>query len=151
LYGIGGTIRSTVNLTAALADRHEVEIVSVLRGGDRPDFSVDPRVTVRDLVDLRPGSPAFAGDDPRHAEPSRDFLRGDWKGYPLCSRLTDERMAAYLAECDADVVVATRPGLIGYLAAYGTDRYVKVGQEHLIHDGHSPRLQAELRDRESVV
>ncbi|SDQ67210.1 glycosyltransferase family 4 protein [Thermostaphylospora chromogena] len=146
LYGIGGTIRSTVNLTAALADRHEVEIVSVLRGGDRPDFSVDPRVTVRDLVDLRPGSPAFAGDDPRHAEPSRDFLRGDWKGYPLCSRLTDERMAAYLAECDADVVVATRPGLIGYLAAYGTDHYVKVGQEHLIHDGHSPRLQAELRE-----
>src|SRR5690606_7187061 len=104
------------------------------------------RVTVRDLVDLRPGSPAFAGDDPRHAEPSRDFLRGDWKGYPLCSRLTDERMAAYLAECDADVVVATRPGLIGYLAAYGTDRYVKVGQEQLIHDGHSPRLQAELRE-----
>ncbi|MFE3447939.1 glycosyltransferase family 4 protein [Nonomuraea sp. NPDC059194] len=146
LYGIGGTIRSTVNLTAALAERHQVEIASLLRTADEPSFAVDPRVTVRDLVDLRPGSPYFDGKDPRHSQPSTGYARGDTKGYDRCSRLTDERMAAYLAACDADVVVATRPGLIVYLSRYGTRRYLKVGQEHLIHDGQSPALLPELRE-----
>ncbi|MFD1937809.1 glycosyltransferase family 4 protein [Nonomuraea mangrovi] len=146
LYGIGGTIRSTVNLTAALAERHQVEIASLLRTADEPAFAVDPRVTVRDLVDLRPGSPYFDGKDPRHSQPSADYAKGELKGYDRCSRLTDERMASYLAACDADVVVATRPGLIVYLSRYGTRRYLKVGQEHLIHDGQGPALLAELRE-----
>ncbi|MEU7891439.1 glycosyltransferase family 4 protein [Nonomuraea sp. NPDC049152] len=146
LYGIGGTIRSTVNLTAALAERHQVEITSLLRTADEPSFAVDPRVAVRDLVDLRPGSPYFDGKDPRHSQPSVDYARGEIKGYLRCSRLTDERMASYLTACDADVVVATRPGLIVYLARYGTRRYLKVGQEHLIHDGQSPATLSELRE-----
>ncbi|MGW5684609.1 glycosyltransferase family 4 protein [Nonomuraea sp. NPDC003754] len=146
LYGIGGTIRSTVNLAGALAERHKVEIVSLLRTAGDPAFALDRRVAVRDLVDLRADSPAFAGADPRHAQPSAGYTKGEAKGYARCSLLTDERMAAYLAACDADVVVATRPGLIAYLARYGTDRYLKVGQEHLIHDGQSPETLAELRE-----
>ncbi|GAA2384355.1 glycosyltransferase family 4 protein [Nonomuraea africana] len=146
LYGIGGTIRSTVNLTAALAERHQVEIVSILRTEDQASFAVDARVAVRDLVDLREGSPDFAGADPRQAEPSAALAQGDGRGYRHCSRLTDERIAEYLAACDADVVVATRPVLIAYLATYGTSRYLKVGQEHFIHNGHGEKLRAELRE-----
>ncbi|GAA3313564.1 glycosyltransferase family 4 protein [Nonomuraea dietziae] len=146
LYGIGGTIRSTVNLTAALAERHEVEVVSILRTADQPSFDIDARVRVRDLVDLRESSPDFAGDDPRQAQPSEDAARGDTRGHHHCSLLTDQRMAAYLAECDADMVIATRPALLAYLAKYGTRRYLKVGQEHWIHNGHSQRLRADLRE-----
>ncbi|GAA3048775.1 hypothetical protein GCM10020000_31430 [Streptomyces olivoverticillatus] len=41
-YGIGGTIRSTVNLATALADRHEVRIISVNRPVDEPELAIDP-------------------------------------------------------------------------------------------------------------
>lgn len=52
-YGIGGTITTTFNLAQALADRHDVEIVSVLRHRERPNHTLDPRVALRPLVDLR--------------------------------------------------------------------------------------------------
>ncbi|MFC7720740.1 hypothetical protein [Nonomuraea recticatena] len=68
LYGIGGTIRSTVNLTAALAERHEVEVVSILRTADQPSFDIDARVRVRDLVDLRESSPT--SPETTHGRPS---------------------------------------------------------------------------------
>ncbi|WP_241562716.1 glycosyltransferase [Streptomyces hoynatensis] len=50
--------------------------------------------------------------------------------YEGVSRLSDERMAAHLAETDADVVISTRPVLHTYLGRYGTGRYLRVGQEH---------------------
>lgn len=52
-YGIGGTISTTFNLAHALAERHEVEIVSVNRHRETPAFTLDPRVRLRPLVDLR--------------------------------------------------------------------------------------------------
>ncbi|MFD4775294.1 hypothetical protein ACFWNU_15860, partial [Streptomyces sp. NPDC058427] len=51
-YGIGGTIATTFNLARALADRHEVEIISALRNRERPSLTPDPRVRLRPLVDL---------------------------------------------------------------------------------------------------
>ncbi|MGC5411968.1 glycosyltransferase family 4 protein, partial [Streptomyces sp. DT225] len=52
-YAIGGTITTTFNLARALADRHDVEIISVLRSRERPSLALDPRVRLRPLVDLR--------------------------------------------------------------------------------------------------
>lgn len=70
-YGIGGTIRTTLNLAAALADHHEVEIVSMMRHRENPRFTVDPRVRLIPLVDIRPDS--ADARDPLHAEPARVF------------------------------------------------------------------------------
>ena len=53
-YSVGGTIRTTFNTASALADRHEVEIVSVLRRRDEPELELDPRVRLRPLTDMRP-------------------------------------------------------------------------------------------------
>ncbi|WP_326597586.1 glycosyltransferase [Streptomyces sp. NBC_01803] len=38
------------------------------------------------------------------------------------------RAAAFLRRTDADVVIATRPALVGFLAEYGQERYARVGR-----------------------
>jgi len=138
-YGIGGTITTTFNLAATLAERHEVEIISVLRHRERPDLALDPRVRLRPLVDLR--------DEREHAShlrPARVFPRSEYR-YRQYSELTDQRIGACLAATDADVVIGTRPGLNVHLAVQAPRHVARVGQEHLTLDNHSPRLRTALR------
>ncbi|MFJ7073809.1 glycosyltransferase family 4 protein [Streptomyces sp. NPDC098781] len=138
-YGIGGTITTTFNLAQALADRHEVEIVSVLRHREHPNFTLDPKVSLRPLVDLR-----HEKEHPLHLRPARVFPAAEYR-YGQYSELTDARIGEYLAATDADVVIGTRPGLNVHLALQAPDRVVRVGQEHLTLDNHSPRLRTALR------
>ncbi|MFI7098186.1 glycosyltransferase family 4 protein [Streptomyces sp. NPDC050161] len=140
-YAIGGTIRTTLNLAAALADRHDVEIVSMLRHREVPRFAVDPRVRLVPLVDTRVGSDDMA--DPRFCEPARDFPAAE-KRYEQYSRLVDLRAAAHLRATDAHVVIGTRPGINVYLARFAPRRALRIAQEHLRHDAHGKRLRAEL-------
>ncbi|MEV7404182.1 glycosyltransferase family 4 protein [Streptomyces sp. NPDC091267] len=138
-YGIGGTITTTFNLARALADRHDVEIISALRNRERPNLALDPRVRLRPLVDLR-----HEQNDPRHLTPAKIFPSSEYR-YREYSALTDERISEALASLDADVVVGTRPGLNVHLALQAPARAVRVGQEHLTLDNHPPRLRRALR------
>ncbi|MEH0629453.1 glycosyltransferase family 4 protein [Streptomyces stelliscabiei] len=141
-YGIGGTIRTTYNLANTLAEQHDVEIVSVFRHRDEPVFDVDPRVRLRGLVDIREG-----GADKGHADlrrPAKVFPRAEGR-YAQYSALTDRRIAEHLASVDADVLVGTRPGLNVHMARQTQRGPVRVGQEHLTLDSHSPALRATLR------
>ncbi|MFE4581312.1 glycosyltransferase family 4 protein [Streptomyces chartreusis] len=138
-YGIGGTITTTFNLAQALADRHEVEIVSVLRHRERPNFALDPRVALRPLVDLR-----HEKEHPLHLRPARVFPAAEYR-YGQYSELTDQRIGESLAQTDADVVIGTRPGLNVHLARQAPEHVVRIGQEHLTLDNHSPRLRTALR------
>ena len=143
-YGIGGTIRSTVNMSGALAARHDVEIVSVHRVADEPQFQLDPRVALVSLIDMRTDSPSYEGSHKLTGRPNRMFPdAGVDFGRLRYTRLHDQRINAYLAATDADVVVATRPILNGYLARHRRSRYVRVGQEHLTHDTHSEQLRTD--------
>jgi glycosyltransferase involved in cell wall biosynthesis len=138
-YGIGGTITTTFNLAQALAERHTVEIVSVLRHRERPDLALDPRVSLRPLVDLR-----HEKDHPKHRRPARVFPSAEYR-HGQYSALTDERIGACLESIDADVVVGTRPGLNVHLALQAPPLVARVGQEHLTLDNHPARLRRALR------
>lgn len=143
-YGIGGTIRSTVNLSRALSARHEVEIVSVYRTQDEPRLSFGPDVRLTSLLDWRPDSAGYAGEEAAASEPSVIFHDPGIANGPLApSRLTDERIAAHLQASDADVIIATRPALVAYLARYGSDRQLRIGQEHVLLQMHGEELRAE--------
>lgn len=151
-YAIGGTVRTTFNLAAALAEEHEVEIVSMSRHRDTPRFDLDPRVRLVPLVDTRPGSPDL--DEPAYARPAEDFPAAE-KRHGQYSRLTDLRVRAYLEACEADVLIGTRPGINVYLARFGPRRALRLAQEHLRHDAHGKRLRAVLarhyRSMDAVV
>ncbi|MFB7110835.1 glycosyltransferase family 4 protein [Streptomyces sp. NPDC056291] len=141
VYGIGGTIRTTLNLAAALADRHEVTIVSMLRHRARPWFAIDPRVTLVPLVDTRENSADAV--DPLLHQPAEVFPAAE-KRYRQYSRLTDQRAEQYLRACDADVIIGTRPGVNVYLARFAPPRALRIAQEHLTHDAHTKKLRAQL-------
>lgn len=138
-YGIGGTITTTFNLAQALAERHEVEIASVLRHREDPRIALDPRVALKPLVDLR-----HEADDPRHRRPARVFPHAEYR-YHQYSELTDLRIGEHLARVDADAVIGTRPGLNVHLALQAPGRVARIGQEHLTLDNHAPRLRHALR------
>ncbi|GHG99981.1 glycosyltransferase family 4 protein [Streptomyces lanatus] len=138
-YGIGGTITTTFNLAQALAERHEVEIVSALRHREHPNFTLDPRVALTPLVDLR-----HEKEHPLHLRPARVFPAAEYR-HRQYSELTDQRIGEALATTDADVVIGTRPGLNVHLALQAPDHVVRIGQEHLTLDNHSPRLRTALR------
>ncbi|WAZ26259.1 glycosyltransferase family 4 protein [Streptomyces cinnabarinus] len=138
-YGIGGTITTTFNLAQALATRHDVEIVSVLRHRERPNFTLDPRVSLRPLVDLRKEK-----EHPLHLRPASVFPAAEYR-YQQYSELTDQRIGEWLKATDADVVIGTRPGLNVHLAFQAPENVVRIGQEHLTLDNHSPALRTALR------
>ncbi|MFC4497036.1 glycosyltransferase family 4 protein [Streptomyces ovatisporus] len=144
-YGMGGTIRTTYNLAAKLAEQHDVEVVSVFRYRDRPFFDPGPGVRLRSLVDMRRHSPHYEGQDPEHALPARVFPACDGR-YPQYSALTDRRIGEYLARTEADVVIGTRPGLNAHIARQTRRGPARLGQEHLTLATHSARLKLMLRD-----
>ncbi|MFC7102934.1 hypothetical protein ACFQQB_22295 [Nonomuraea rubra] len=55
-YAMRGDVRATLNLATALAERHDVEVISVRRQKEKPFFPVGPKVSMRSVVDARPGS-----------------------------------------------------------------------------------------------
>ncbi|MCZ7430202.1 glycosyltransferase family 4 protein [Streptomyces sp. WMMC1477] len=144
-YGIGGTIRTTLNSAQALAAHHDVEVVSVFRHRDRPVFDPGPGVRLRHLVDLRPGSDRYDGNHADHQRPAHHYPRADGH-HTRYSHLTDRRITEFLRTTDADVIVGTRPGLNTQIALHAPHGPVLVGQEHLTLSCHSRRLRMTLRD-----
>ncbi|MFI6014624.1 glycosyltransferase [Streptomyces sp. NPDC051243] len=144
-YTIGGTVRATTNLAAALAARHEVEIVSYYRTADRMSLAVADGVTTRTLVDLRPTSRRTAVEAADLRSPGivcpHDAIHAGWTPP---SRLGETRLAAYLRSTDADVVIATRPYLVCFLAERGRTDYLRLGQEYAGRAAHGTALLSDL-------
>src|SRR5437763_4134347 len=68
-WGVGGTIRTTLNLAGYLTRTHEVDVIGVIRGREQPFFEIPSGVTLT-TVDDRRQDPA---DGRRH--PIRGLLR----------------------------------------------------------------------------
>ncbi len=143
-FGIGGTIRTTFNLAGVLAGRgHDVEVLSTFRRRDTPHMPMDPRVRLTSLLEVRQDHPDYDSADPLRGRPPAVYPRDDYRAgdYDL---LAEDRAARYLATVDADVVIATRPGLIAWVSRFAPDRMIRVGQEHLTRRMHRKALRVEM-------
>lgn len=159
IWGIGGTIKTTLNTAEALAGLgHEVTIVSCVRHKEQPDFAVDPRIEVVDLWDVRKpedgGEKLSLLDRYRRSRPS--FLDADKvNNMGESSLLLDKRVERFLRRLDTDVLVSTQVSLNLYVARYGRPGAVKIAQEHMYLDAYKPpvlaRILAEYGKFDAVV
>lgn len=136
LDGMGGTSRSAVTQANALAPHHEVRFVSVTRSDEAPHYSLDPRIGVDYLVDVRnesaPTAVAEGLVEPAvakrlHARESALVpARWDRQFTALC----DVALEAALPSLRVDVVVSVTPGLLACATQLLPDDVVVVHQEH---------------------
>ena len=138
VYGLGGTNRTTINLASALAERHEVEIVSVFQTADTPLFAVDPRIKLTGLIDTR------EVPEKDRAVPAEVFPAAEAR-YHQYSTMTDERVAAHFRQNAPDVLIGTRPGLNVYVARFAPERTLRIGQEHITLASHPEALLPDLK------
>ena len=146
-WGMGGTIRTTLNLAGHLAERHEVVVLSALRMRERPFLPVPAGVRLVALDDRRP-SAAPAGllerllrVAPGVLMPTSDRVHDHW------SLWTDARLVGELRRLAPDVLVGTRPGLNLLVTGLRPAGAVAVGVEHLNLAVRPQALRADLRGR----
>jgi glycosyltransferase involved in cell wall biosynthesis len=141
--GVAGVPRTVLTLAARLADTHDVEIISVYRRHDRPNFAVDPRIKVTYLYDQRrkPGDGAREGPTwiraakAPHA-PKRHAALDGKPSYFLpqekeLSRFTDFLLARHLPRLAPGVLITVRPALHAAALELAPRHLITVAQDHL--------------------
>ena len=143
-WGMGGTIRTMLNVAGALAERYDVEVLSVWRTRGQPFFAFPPGVTVTAADDRR------AGASGRAARVLRRF-RGAllFPGDRTAARTTlwsDVQLVRRLRASRPDVLIGSRPALNLLVATAGGARAL-VASEHTPFDAYNARLKREIARR----
>ncbi len=146
-WGMGGTIRTTLNLAEYLAQRHEVEIVSAGRWRDHPFFGdFPPGVEVVVLHDHRPAA------QPHGLRPLQRLLRAlpsvlvhpadaGARGFSLWADL----MLVRRLRGGSGFLIGTRPGFNLLIAQLAMPGFIAIGQEHMHLRHHHAELQDAMR------
>jgi glycosyltransferase involved in cell wall biosynthesis len=147
-WGMGGTIRTTLNLAGYLARRRDVEIISVVRRRDKPFFPFPPGVKVSVVDDQRPGVVVRRSLIRRwlRSLPSFALFPGD-RAWRACTLWTDLLLLRTLRRVRAGILIGTRPAL--NLIALDAKRpgIGVVGVEHMHYSQHPPIERNEMRRR----
>jgi glycosyltransferase involved in cell wall biosynthesis len=146
-WGSGGTIRTTFTTAGALADTHDVEIVSLLRTSATPRMTPPEGVRLRALHDRTRHMPARVLGALLAGQPSQLWPAQDW-AYARTSLWSDVLLVRALrAVPTGSVLVATRPALGIMAVRLAPAGVVVVHQEHQHLGHHRQDLRAELVQR----
>jgi glycosyltransferase involved in cell wall biosynthesis len=151
-YAVGGTIRTTFTTAAELAKRHDVEIASVVRFRNKPEFPRPKGVKLIGLTDLREERMArLAGHwGPRAryetwaaGKRSRLMSSSDFR-HPTFNLLSDINLLRYLLPLKDGVVIGTRPAINLAVAHVVSPSVVRVGQDHMNLHTYNDGLKAQI-------
>jgi glycosyltransferase involved in cell wall biosynthesis len=146
-WGMGGTIRTVLNLAGHLAQRYEVEIISVFRTRDVSFFgSFPPGVKVTALNDKRPEK---VPRGPRGMLRNAMLARSSVLMHPIdraaeqFNLWVDVQLARRLHR-GTGFLITTRPGLNLLAAELSPPGYILVGQEHMNLPSHAKKLRTAM-------
>lgn len=147
-YGMGGTIRTVLNLAAHLSRSHDVEIISVVRRRRNAFFPLPPGVRVSALDDE-----TVQYDNPRIAS-LRAYLRSkpsvlmppEEFAHAACSLWTDLQLVRRLASMPRGVLITTRPGFNIIAARLAPSHVITVGQEHMNFRSHRESISRAIAE-----
>ncbi|GII30336.1 glycosyltransferase family 4 protein [Planotetraspora mira] len=143
-FGMGGTIRTVLNLSGHLAQGRHVEIISVVRTRDRPFFDVPPGVEVSTLDDRTREKTGVAGllaRLPSVLVPTTEPV------YRSCSLWTDVLLVRCLRGLRGGTLITTRPALNLFAAAFAPPEVITIGQEHRHLAAHKLALRKVITRR----
>jgi len=147
-YGMGGTIRTTLNLVEELGRHQDVEVITIVRRRRRSFFPLPPEVAVTALDDQTAGAgPTGLRRLARallHSLPSLLVHPEDY-AYPWCSLWTDLLIARRLRLLRSGVLITTRPAFNLLAAELGSAGVVKIGQENMNFLAHRGALARDIR------
>ena len=151
-YGIGGTVRTTLNLVDHLAREREVELVSVLRRTEHPKFAFPAGVEVTALDDRRKAVRERAGRVRRVLQKLPSVLvHTDDHVFSRSTLWTDVQIIRKLRSLDGGVLVTTRPALNLIAARLAPASVATVGEEHMNFGSHDSALIADMRKQYSKL
>lgn len=133
VYGMGGTIRSVLNLASHLAGSFDVEVISLVRRRAEPFFALPHGVRVRVLYDQ-----TRKGRRPVLARLPSLLVHEEDGAFSACSALTDLRLLRTLAELPPGILITTRPAFSLIAARLAPPQLVTLAQEHVSHRNHRP-------------
>jgi glycosyltransferase involved in cell wall biosynthesis len=144
-YGIGGTIRTSLNLAETLAGDYDVDIVSIVRLRERPAFPLPPGVTLSDVHDLRPRSRS-GGLVARVLEALPSLLfHPDDHAFSYVNLRSDILLVRWLRSLGPCTLLTTRPGLNLIAARLAGPGVTVIAQEHMHMRSHRRGLLNDIK------
>jgi glycosyltransferase involved in cell wall biosynthesis len=145
VYGMGGTIRTVINQANAMAAAgHEIELVSLVRRRDTPQFTIDPRITITSLVDQRTGrTPDSIGRKAWRRVRGKIVPRGEFAADYFTERVEWAAME-YVSTLKDGILVTTRPALNLISARRTPKNVVRVAQEHMNLTAYPESIRREI-------
>ena len=125
--GYGGIEKSVAALANMLCEKYEVEIACTYKLFEKSVFSVDERVKIKYLTDVKPNKESL-----KKAIKKKNIIKIFKEGFYAVKVLMKRRntMIKYIKECDSDVIIATRDIFDEWLGDYGNEETLKIGWEH---------------------
>jgi glycosyltransferase involved in cell wall biosynthesis len=147
-WGMGGTVRTTLNLAGYLARYHDVEILSLIRARDEPFFPLPPGVTITAIHDKRREALPVVLRPLRGLLSQRSSVLvtgADRRAGRAASLWTDIALVMALRGRREGVLISTRPALNLVSLSVAPESLVRVGQEHLNFAHHAPHIRRAIQ------